>query len=536
MKRILFFLLLLISFNSFGQLIQKGTTYGQAFKRGGYDLLMWLPSDTLTPPAAYIDSPFVARKGSTIYLWNTLTHVWASTTVNNIYTSDGTVTGDRIVSGNTNRTLDFNDFLDFNIRTKGLGIESNDGANGVFSIVHNTGGVGSEINNVVSGVTSQVFFGAGSVKLHTENQNIFDAQQDSAVITAENFRIDIPSKGAGRVLTSTANGSATWTTPPTVSGTTNYIPKFTGTSSIGNSDLFNDGGTVRIYNQSELAFYSDAGTTRLGGIDFNTATSFNWRNAAGTLNLRHDFSALSGSDKTATWRNLSGTVAYLSDITSNITVGATTITSGTSTRVPFNDGGVYGEDAGLTYNKTTDALTLAGDLNFSTIYKGLIWSPSNRIISDLTNALFLEGTSSISFTAGGVNIGAFHSGGLNVGSTTAPTTKLQVTGRFASTQGADVASAAGAIALGIDGNSFELTGTAAVTLISNVGWVNGSEVTLLFTSTASLTDGTANSGTDIGMELAGNANFTGSAGATLTLILSEIGGTQRWREKSRSVQ
>ncbi len=119
--------------------------------------------------------------------------------------------------------------------------------------------------------------------------------------------------------------------------------------------------------------------------------------------------------------------------------------------------------------------------------------------------------------------------------TASPTTKLHVAGRFAATQGADVASAAGAITLGTDGNTFEITGTAAITLISNAGWVNGSEINLVFTSTATLTDGTANSGTDIGMELAGNANFTASAGAVWTGILCEIGGVQRWREKSRSV-
>jgi hypothetical protein len=113
--------------------------------------------------------------------------------------------------------------------------------------------------------------------------------------------------------------------------------------------------------------------------------------------------------------------------------------------------------------------------------------------------------------------------------------RLRLVGRLQTVQGADVASVAGAIALGLDGNHFELTGTNAVTLISNVGWVNGNEVTLWFTSTASLTDGTANSGTDIGMELAGNVNFSGSAGASLTLCLIEIGGTQRWREKCRSV-
>ena len=107
-------------------------------------------------------------------------------------------------------------------------------------------------------------------------------------------------------------------------------------------------------------------------------------------------------------------------------------------------------------------------------------------------------------------------------------------GRNEEKQGADVASVAGAIALGYDGNTFEITGTNAITLISNLGWQNGSTVTLLFTSTASLTDGTANSGTDIGMELAGNANFGATADDAITLKLCEIGGTQRWREISRT--
>lgn len=132
--------------------------------------------------------------------------------------------------------------------------------------------------------------------------------------------------------------------------------------------------------------------------------------------------------------------------------------------------------------------------------------------------------------------GAFQASGTNElfvvdANTSLVTTKI----RFASTQGADVASAAGAIALGSDGNSFEITGTASITLISNTNWVNGSEVSLIFTSTATLVDGTANSGTDIGMELEGNTNFVGSAGTVVKLLLSEVGGTQRWRMSGKSV-
>lgn len=110
-----------------------------------------------------------------------------------------------------------------------------------------------------------------------------------------------------------------------------------------------------------------------------------------------------------------------------------------------------------------------------------------------------------------------------------------ISSRIKAAQGADVASVAGAIALGTDGNTFEITGTNAITLISNLNWQNGSEINLIFTSTATLTDGTANSGTDIGMELAGGANFVASADDVVKLLLCEIGGTQRWREVSRSV-
>ena len=112
---------------------------------------------------------------------------------------------------------------------------------------------------------------------------------------------------------------------------------------------------------------------------------------------------------------------------------------------------------------------------------------------------------------------------------------VKMNGRFVGLQGADVASAAGAITLGSDGNVFEITGTSSITAIVNTNWQNGATITLMFTSTATLTDGTANSGTSIGFELAGNTDFTATTDDVITLVLSEIGGTQRWREVSRSV-
>jgi len=51
---------------------------------------------------------------------------------------------------------------------------------------------------------------------------------------------------------------------------------------------------------------------------------------------------------------------------------------GSNTQVQFNDAGSFGGDAGFTYNKTTDSLTLAGNQTFS--------GTAKRITGDFTNA------------------------------------------------------------------------------------------------------------------------------------------------------
>lgn len=74
-------------------------------------------------------------------------------------------------------------------------------------------------------------------------------------------------------------------------------------------------------------------------------------------------------------------------------------------------------------------------------------------------------------------------------------------------KGADVASAAGNIELGEDGNFFDITGTAAITSITIKQ--AGTVVILQFDSTATLTDGG---------NLLLDGNFTGAAGKTIALV------------------
>lgn len=91
------------------------------------------------------------------------------------------------------------------------------------------------------------------------------------------------------------------------------------------------------------------------------------------------FAALSGStfSGVASFNaGLSGSLTKLTDGTSYVIAGSnTTVTTGSNgaitiaaipngsdTHIQFNDGGSFRGDAGLTYNKTTDSLTVAGDL------------------------------------------------------------------------------------------------------------------------------------------------------------------------------
>lgn len=113
--------------------------------------------------------------------------------------------------------------------------------------------------------------------------------------------------------------------------------------------------------------------------------------------------------------------------------------------------------------------------------------------------------------------------------------EIKMLGRFHAIQGADVASAT-LLALGYDGNVFELTGVTAVTLISNIGWQEGAEVTLVANESVVITNGTATSGTDITIKLAGAANYSMTADDTLKLCLcSTTAGGQAWRECGRSI-
>lgn len=111
---------------------------------------------------------------------------------------------------------------------------------------------------------------------------------------------------------------------------------------------------------------------------------------------------------------------------------------------------------------------------------------------------------------------------------------ISIPRRLLMAQGADIA-AANDLTLGADGNSFEITGATQINAITTSGWTTGSMIVLIFASTPTVKHNTAGGAGTATIQLAGAADFVASAGDTLTLLYSEQGGTNAWREIARSV-
>ena len=112
---------------------------------------------------------------------------------------------------------------------------------------------------------------------------------------------------------------------------------------------------------------------------------------------------------------------------------------------------------------------------------------------------------------------------------------VKLSARLSEVQGADIASATN-ITLGFDGNSFELTGTTQVDLLTSTGWQEGSAITLIANESVTIADAVATAGAAVTILLDGSANFSMTAQDTLTLkLLSTTAGGQAWIEVGRTV-
>jgi hypothetical protein len=109
------------------------------------------------------------------------------------------------------------------------------------------------------------------------------------------------------------------------------------------------------------------------------------------------------------------------------------VPGGSNTEVQFNDGGVFGGDVDFTYNKTSNLLTLGGDINLNdggtfTTTLQTVTPTANRTIS------FPNATGTVALVAGSSGQLLYNASGANAGLSTVTTdgTNVTLSGRFIS--------------------------------------------------------------------------------------------------------
>jgi hypothetical protein len=105
MRKLLVSLLTLLVIVGHAQIYQPALLYGEYKNRVGVNFLLGIPQDTLLPPAYAQNMPHIAALHDSLYLWSGVLHYWvpagsAGGSSANFYTTNGTLTGDRSVSGN----------------------------------------------------------------------------------------------------------------------------------------------------------------------------------------------------------------------------------------------------------------------------------------------------------------------------------------------------------------------------------------------------------------------------------------------------
>jgi hypothetical protein len=266
-------------------------------------------------------------------------------------------------------------------------------------------GTSASTTNIATGAissgTKAVSIGTGSGASTTTNISMGSTNGGTTNIYSPTVNIGYASSGTTTLNSSTVVGaSATQTLYNTVATTMNFAGAATtltmggtsgGTTALRNAEtklgvttaqITTNGGTT---NDLQLGPYGNLNlvpnTTAASAGGTNTSLIItNANDGAGTVTVAGGdlYLGTKNTDEFTTSAvniifegatdNAFNTTLTVTDPTVNRTItlpnatGIVALIAGSDTYVLFNDGGVVGGDSGLTYNKTTDALTVTGDL------------------------------------------------------------------------------------------------------------------------------------------------------------------------------
>jgi hypothetical protein len=249
----------------------------------------------------------------------------------------------------------------------------------------------------------------------------------------------------------------------TGSGTTNYVAKFTGSTAVGNSQIFDNGTIVGIGTaspQNKLDISETSGTTVLQLSNaFNTPSNRNWSlqsnyNAYGDFTINQS-NALFGNPNTA------GTPRLYISASGNVGIGTTSPQRKLNIVV---SPGTTSSDGLRVDNGTQNALL---DVTGSAyVYRGV---PANSaMLYSNSNVSTLSDGGYISYhTSGGERMRITSDGEVLIGTTTdAGAYALQVAGSIYNTTGAVFAATSGTVNVGTTSTPASVDGIAAKVFIS----------------------------------------------------------------------
>jgi hypothetical protein len=284
-----------------------GTTSEFAVITSGYGIANATPANGLA-----VGFNTLTWKNNAVWHAGNLTPVTSVTASSPLFSSGGTTPNITIqqASGSQNGFLSSTDWTTFNNKANANG--SN--ASGTWGI--NITGNSTSVINTVTGTNSaelvrgnmgdndqfRILVGAsgsnaGYAEIATADDatepifvrqytGVFSSLTRSATLLDGSGNTSFPGSITGNSIIKSggtssqylmADGSvSTLSNPVTGTGTTNYLPKFTGTSTIGNSQIIDDGTSVSIGGISENGFLNIAGLNQNLNIYCVTSVGPNW--------------------------------------------------------------------------------------------------------------------------------------------------------------------------------------------------------------------------------------------------------------------
>lgn len=309
---------------------------------------------------------------------------------------------------------------------------------GVKGLTNSSTGYGGYFTNTNGGYAAA--FTGGNVGIGTMTPvNLLDIGTSGGIHIASG----VP--GSTSMALYNNSGTLTWNgialaTGSSVSGTTNYVPVYTGASSLGNSVIYQNGSNVGIGTTGPQSLvHAYGGEVQVGSSGASCATANNgairFSGAALYYCTGTTWTSVSGGASGSVSSGTAGQVAYYQS-TGTTVVGTSTInilannvgigTASPAAKLDINTGAntnvVFGRDASFT---TYNALSLngnvtdAGNIGF---FAGDSTDPN----------MYVQATGGIYFRTGGSSIRAVITSTGNVGiNTLGPTYTLQVNGSVA---------------------------------------------------------------------------------------------------------